>query len=341
MTRNGSRNDMTYLQSLRNALHEAFAKDPRVHLIGEDVLDPYGGAFKVTAGLQAKYPDRVLTTPISEAALVGMSTGMALRGLLPVVEIMFGDFLLLGADQIVNHATKFASMYNGKVRVPSVIRTPMGAGRGYGPTHSQSLEKMFLGVPNLTIVSPTHAHDPGALLLRAILEDPGVVLFIEHKLLYPLPLVEAGKSVSIEQVDEPNGYPTTLLKNYHAGAPDVTVIAYGGMSRICVPVMEQLAEDEVRILAVFPASLKPLPVATLRKAAQETGRVVIVEEGTEGFNWGSEAATALYESLWRRLEVPIKRVASRESILPAAKHMEEQVMVRADTVQAAILEVMQ
>jgi pyruvate/2-oxoglutarate/acetoin dehydrogenase E1 component len=332
---------MTYLQSLRNALHEAFAKDSRVYLIGEDVLDPYGGAFKVTAGLQAKYPDRVLTTPISEAALIGMSTGMAMRGLLPVVEIMFGDFLLLAADQLVNHATKFASMYKGKVRVASVIRTPMGAGRGYGPTHSQSLEKMFLGTPNLTVVSPTHAHDPGALLLHAILDDPGVVLFIEHKLLYPLALVESGKLLSMKEVAEPNGYGTVLLKNYQAGTPDVTLIAYGGMSRICVAVMEQLAAEEVRILAAFPASLKPLPMATLRKAAEETGRVVIVEEGTEGFNWGSEVAARLYESLWRKLQAPIKRVASLDTVLPAAKRMEDQVMVRADTVQAAILEVMQ
>ena len=114
-----------------------------MYLIGEDMLDPYGGAFKVTKGVSSKFPERVITTPISESAIIGLGTGMAMRGMLPVVEIMFGDFLTLCTDQIVNSATKFPLMYKDRVAVPLVIRTPMGGGRGYGPTHSQSLEKMF------------------------------------------------------------------------------------------------------------------------------------------------------------------------------------------------------
>ena len=137
-------------------------------MLGEDILDPYGGAFKVTQGLSTRFPDRVFTTPISEAAIVGMSVGLALRGLHPIAEIMFGDFVALAADQIVNHAAKYPAMYNGQVQVPLVMRTPMGGGRGYGPTHSQSLERLFFGIPHLKLVAPSHAHDPGALLEAAV-----------------------------------------------------------------------------------------------------------------------------------------------------------------------------
>ena len=143
------------LDSLHQGLKAVMARDTRVYLLGEDILAPYGGAFKVTRDLSDLYPDRVLTTPISEAGIVGLASGMALRGLRPVVEIMFGDFTTLIADQLINHAAKFRWMYNDQVRVPLVVRTPMGGRRGYGPTHSQTLEKHFLGVPvDLHLVPP-------------------------------------------------------------------------------------------------------------------------------------------------------------------------------------------
>ena len=135
------------LESINQGLHGMMAADARVIVLGEDILDPYGGAFKVTKGLSSAYPDRVLTTPISEAAIVGLASGLALRGLRPVAEIMFGDFLFLAGDQLTNHAAKFQWMFNDQVRVPMVVRAPMGARRGYGPTHSQSIEKHVMGVP--------------------------------------------------------------------------------------------------------------------------------------------------------------------------------------------------
>ena len=328
----------TVLQSLNGGLKRCFAQDERVVLLGEDVLDPYGGAFKVTAGLSDSYPGRVWTTPISEAAIVGMATGMALRGLLPVAEIMFGDFITLCADQIVNHAAKFRGMYNDQVRVPLVVRTPMGGGRGYGPTHSQSLEKMFLGVPDLTVVAPSLAHDPGELLSHAVLEDEDPVLFIEHKLLYSMPLLTGGGTVRIRRVSEANGYDTVLLMNYAEGTPDVTLITYGGMSRLCAPLLEELAEEEIRVLVALPSSLKPLPLETLAEAAAESRRVVIAEEGTEGFNWGSEVASLLYDRLWGKLDRPITRLATANSILPAAREMEAQALVSADALRNALLE---
>src|SRR5512137_1505090 len=173
----------TVLASLNSALRQALSQDERVLLLGEDILDPYGGAFKVTRGLSTAFPGRVLTTPISEAGIVGVATGMALRGYRPVVEIMFGDFITLIADQIINHAAKFRWMYNDQVHVPLILRTPMGGRRGYGPTHSQSLEKMFMGIPGLKVVAPNTLGDPGQLLETAISDDDPV-LFVEHKLLY-------------------------------------------------------------------------------------------------------------------------------------------------------------
>src|SRR5690606_3089060 len=216
---------------LRAALHAILERDPTAVVLGEDILDPYGGAFKVTQGLSTRFPGRVFTTPICEASIVGASVGMALRGLHPIAEIMFGDFVALAADQIVNHAAKYPAMYNGQVTVPLVIRTPMGGGRGYGPTHSQSLERLFFGIPHLKLVAASHAHDAGALLQQAV-ADPEPVIFVENKLLYPLRLERGSELIEYDEILDSHGYPVVMLRNYTPGeTPDVTVIAYGGMSR--------------------------------------------------------------------------------------------------------------
>lgn len=333
----------TYLAALQGGLACALENDSRVYLIGEDLLDPYGGAFKVSQGLSTRFPGRVLTTPISEAAIVGVGAGMALRGLRPVVEIMFGDFITLCADQLVNHASKFRAMYGDRVRVPLVVRTPMGGGRGYGPTHSQSLEKLFLGVPGLKVAAPSHAHDPGELLRRAVMETEDPVLFVEHKLLYPAALLEPGGALRVRHEDEIEGFPTAVISNYDSdeGAPDVTLIAYGGTSRLIAPVMESLRREEIRILAALPSSLKPVPLATLARFAAASGRVVVVEEGTAGFNWGSEIAAALYEALWGKLKAPIRRLASAEGVIPSAKELEEAMLVNSKKIEEAVLEALE
>lgn len=331
----------TYLASLQTGLADAFAADDHAYLLGEDVLDPYGGAFKVSKGLSTRYPDRVMTTPISEAGIVGVASGLALRGYRPVVEIMFGDFLGLCMDQLLNHATKFRPMYNDQVRVPLVVRTPMGGGRGYGATHSQSLEKLFLGIPGLTVVAPSHVHEPGTQLKRAILDGDGPVLFIENKLLYPMELATGGGGLSVRREPEPGGYPTVFVENFQAGSPDVTVIGYGGMSRLVLPLLESLAREEIKVLAVFPSSLKPLPAATLVDAAARSGRVVVVEEGTSGFDWGTSVATLLYDQLWKRLSRPIRRLASADSIIPTARHLEDSVLISTAVIEQAVLDVLQ
>ena len=208
----------TLLDSLNTALRQALTSNPNVVLLGEDILDPYGGAFRVTRGLSTAFPDRVITTPVSEAGFVGLSTGMALRGLRPVVEIMFGDFVTLIADQVINHAAKFRWMYNNQVRVPLVIRTPMGGRRGYGPTHSQTLEKLFMGVPGLRVLAPCALGDPGELLLRAILDDDDPVLFVENKLLYPLQVKDTGSLDEFEiSVYEASSSDQVIARNFLHG----------------------------------------------------------------------------------------------------------------------------
>ena len=334
---------LTYLESLRRALHAILADNERAIVLGEDILDPYGGAFKLTLGLSSRFPDRVLTTPISEAAIVGVGVGLALRGWRPIVEIMFGDFVALAADQLINHAAKYAAMYNGQVCVPLVVRTPMGGGRGYGPTHSQSLERLFLGIPHLTVLAPSHLHDAGSLLQAAVADD-GPVLFVENKLLYPQPLLLAAETslkggvLRRAATADRCGYPTVSLRNY-AGeeAPDITVITYGGMSRLLVEVMGRMALEEVRVLAVLPASISPLDAAPLIAAAQESGRLLIVEESQAAFGWGAEVAAQV------AAQVPalaVRRLGSQPTVIPAARPLEEQVLVSAAAIEDAILDLL-
>ena len=153
---------------IHDALRRNMIRDDRIVLLGEDIEGPYGGAFKVTKNLSREFPGRVRNTPISESAIVGLGNGLALSGLVPVCEIMFGDFLTLAADQLINHASKFRYMYNDQVDLRMVVRTPMGGKRGYGPTHSQSLEKHFLGLPGMRMLALHHRYDPGARLRRAV-----------------------------------------------------------------------------------------------------------------------------------------------------------------------------
>ncbi len=328
----------TYLEALRSALYEALGIDSRVVILGEDIEDPYGGAFKVTRGLSTAFPTRVTNTPISEAGIVGTGIGLAIRGLLPVVEIMFGDFITLCMDQIVNSGTKFPLMYRGKVSVPVVIRTPMGGGRGYGPTHSQSLEKLFLGVPGLKVIAPSIAHAPGELLKHAILTEQSPVLFIEHKLLYPIRYGAKREGMRVSHIGGGNGYPTAVVENFSPDDnPDVTVITYGGTSLLLMDLMEELVAEEIRVRAILPSALDE---KLDREAVELVGgapATIIAEEGTAGFNWGSEVAASLYDSLFDRLEQPVCRLSSRSDVVPAAGHLEDEMLLNKKQLSDAIV----
>ena len=316
----------TVLDSLNAALHRACAADERVIILGEDVLDPYGGAFKVTRGLSTAYPERVLTTPISEAGIVGVAAGMALRGLRPVVEIMFGDFITLAADQLINHAAKFRWMYNDQVRVPMVVRTPMGGRRGYGPTHSQTLEKLFLGVPGLTVLAPAAIGDPGELLYRAITETEDPLLFVENKLLYLLP-VHDSTSLAEFSVQITADLDTPLAPSYSLtiqGAPpaELTLAAYGYMAELARQAMLRLAyEHEIFAELVVLTHLTPVNAQPVIASVSHTARLLSVEEGSFTLGWGSELLARCSEALGSRLR-QARRLAAAEVPVPASGPLE-------------------
>ncbi|MFA5951207.1 MAG: transketolase C-terminal domain-containing protein [Hyphomicrobium sp.] len=337
MTQHAPEASTTYLQSLNRGLHAAMAADPRVHFAGEDVLDPYGGAFKVAAGLSKAYPDRVHTTPISECMITGLASGMALRGLKPVIEIMFGDFMTLTFDQILNHAVKFGTMYGSSLDVPMLIRTPMGGRRGYGPTHSQSIEKHFFGIPGLKIISPSHVHNAGEMLASAIATETQPILFIEYKNLYPLALVNGDDVLSVESVTD-GPYPTRILRNFEAGEPDIVLIGYGGVAPVMLEVAEKLAEEEINVSIVLPAVISPLDVAPLAREVTRARRAIVVEEGTQGFDWGAEVAARLHETLFGKLDRPIRRLASKPAIIPTSRDGEAAALIGAADIEAAVFE---
>jgi 2-oxoisovalerate dehydrogenase E1 component len=317
-------------QSLNAALRALLRERAEVILLGEDLHDPYGGAFKVTAGLSTEFAGRVISTPISEAGIVGAGIGLALAGRRPIVEIMFADFLTLAMDQIFNHAVKFPRMF-AEAQVPLVIRTPSGGRRGYGPTHSQSPEGLMCGVPGLTVVFPSARHNPGKLLWNAALRWPHPTVFFEHKLLYG----EAVDARDYRAVDPESLFPTLVS----GGAePDVTIVAYGSAVAMAEAMQRRLAEEELEVEVVAPSLLSPLPRETLLAALRGRERIVVVEECPTGAGFGAELATLLLESGYRG---QFARVASPAVPIPAARSLEEQTLVGEESVMRAILRVLE
>ena len=304
----------TVLKALNQAFHEMMAEDERVIAMGEDLLDPYGGAFKVTRGLSTKYPERVWTTPISEAGFVGVASGMAMRGLRPVVEIMFGDFLLLAADQLINHSAKFRWMYGDKVDVPLVVRAPMGGHRGYGPTHSQTLEKHFMGVPGLAVVAINPVVDPGAMLKQAVLGDRRPMIFVENKKMYSRPLLEAedGRIGAMVVEDDGRTYPTTTLSFAGDGSADVTMVAYGGMVELTLEAAERLLiEDEIYAEVVVPTILNPLCTEPIVESVARSGNLVVCEEASETAGFGAEVCSVVATDGYDLLQAAPARIGAR------------------------------
>lgn len=325
----------TVLESLNSALLRAMENDVRVHVLGEDLLDPYGGAFKVTRGLSTKFPERILSTPISEAAIVGVATGMALRGLRPVAEIMFGDFITLSADQLVNHAAKFRWMYDNHVRVPIVVRVPMGGRRGYGPTHSQSLEKMFLGIPGLKVVAPNTLGDPGRLLENAISDDDPV-LFVEHKLLYTRQLLEPGKGdlTDLECQQAGTTYPNHVL-HISNRTPQLTIATYGYNFELArAVVLDLLMEYEIFAEIVLFSQLSPFDLDPLFESLRCTRKLLTVEEGTLVLGWGAEVAVRATETI---NGLRIQRVAALDFPVANSRTLEDSILPSQESIKQAAL----
>ena len=323
------------VEAINNALNNILEVENTAVLMGEDILDPYGGAFKVTKGLSTKFPEQLINTPISEAAMVGIATGMAMHGIKPILEIMFGDFLTLGMDQILNHASKYRWMYNNKVKVPLIIRTPMGGRRGYGPTHSQSIEKIFMGIPGLTIIAQSNLYDSGELLKRAFFNCENPVIFIENKELYS----EHVYSVINGRVEDfflrvSDGlYPTFHLSLDDFSPADAVIITYGGNLNIAMEAAKALfIEDEITVDIIVTSLVSPIPIHEIISCIGECDIIATLEEGTMTHGWGSEILSQIVNDKVSQNNRRFIKFASADCPIPSNHSLENDLMPKAENI---------
>ncbi|OJF15764.1 alpha-ketoacid dehydrogenase subunit beta [Couchioplanes caeruleus] len=329
---------MRVAEDLNAALHTLFEACPDLYLLGEDIADPYGGAFKVTKGLSDKHPNRVLPTPLSESGIMGVAGGLALAGDRAIVEVMFGDFIALCFDQIVNFASKSVSMYGQRVPLRLVVRCPVGGNRGYGPTHSQSPQKHFIGVPNLSLYEMSPFHD-NATVFRRMLDHGEPAVFFEDKILYTRPMYADGHIDDVLRYDL-IGDPS--VARVHIEDPDdfrYVVIAPGGLAHRVMGAMRTLfLQEEIPGLLLVPSRLYPFDVEPLLPILARAEHIIVAEESVAGGTWGSEVAQSLYSRLWGMLRHPIRLVNSADSIIPTAAHLEHRVLVQENTVYDTLRE---
>ncbi len=321
-------------QAINDALRALLQHDPRVVLLGEDLHDPYGGAFKVTAGLSTEFKGRVISTPISEAGITGAGIGLAMEGARPIVEIMFADFVTLTFDQLYNHAVKFAGMFPG-VSVPLVLRTPAGGRRGYGPTHSQNPENLLVSIPGLTVLFPSHRHNSGQVLVDLVQRWPNPAVYLEHKLLYG----QAQEPGDYEVLPAAAGdHAAELFPTLRSGAaePDVTVLCFGGMLPVVEAAVERLrAEEELQVEVIVPALLAPLPRGTLLAALMKRSRVLVVEESQHEFGVSAEILALLAEAGFAG---QVQRMGAAPVPIASARSLERDQIPDENAVVAAVLE---
>jgi acetoin:2,6-dichlorophenolindophenol oxidoreductase subunit beta len=313
----------TFIEIIRRALDEELARDPAVHLLGEDVA--VGGAFGITRGLAEKHgAHRVRNTPISEAAITGLATGAALCGLRPVLEIMFIDFVTLAMDVLVNQSAKYRYMSGGQLAVPMVVRTQAGAAGGAAAQHSQSLEAWFVHVPGLVVVAPSSPAEAYGLLKSAIrLGDP--VLFIEHKRLYTM------KESLVESAELPQIGRARIARS----GEDVTLIAYSAMLANAREAAELLAREGISAEIIDLRTLLPLDMATIAASVTKTHRAVIMHEAVQNGGCGAEIAARIGSDLFDELDAPVTRVGCPFAPIPFAPELEQALLPgTADIVRA-------
>ena len=309
------------VSSVRCALRKALENDPKILLIGEDIESPYGGAFKATEGLSEDYPCRVRNTPISEAAITGVANGLSLVGYKPVVEIMFGDFLALLADQWLNHAAKFAGMYADQVKVPIVIRTPMGGNRGYGPTHSQSIEKMFLGIPGTRVLCLHHRYSPAQLYDRLFEMGDIPTLVVENKILYGQ-YVHANPPMGYQLLSSAEG-PFPIIRLKPDNPADITIVAIGGSGMAAEQAaLELFDEDELLADLFFPTQLFPFNTSSLVESLTSTRHLLVVEEGQGFVSMSSEILAQIAEDR-AVADTVCARVCALPWVIPSCRPLEE------------------
>lgn len=311
---------------LNDGLKEVMKEHQNALLIGEDIKDPYGGAFKVTKGISPLYPERVIGTPISEAGFIGLGVGLALNGYKPIVEMMFGDFITLGFDQLLNHATKYHWMYAGQVNVPLLIRVPMGGGRGYGATHSQTLEKFYVGIPNLQIIALSPIHDPHKLICRIEDNIKSPTMIIENKKMYGEKLYAAsnGRINDFIIEEEQKLYPIIKMTYDDESTADAVIITYGATTSIAMKVVEKfLMEDELQVDIIVNTMISPIDYEALAKKVGKVKKICTLEEGTKRGGWGAEVIAGLSEITKGKEFI---REAALDCVIPAGSDLEKQML---------------
>jgi 2-oxoisovalerate dehydrogenase E1 component len=320
------------VHALKDCLAVHLRRDPGILLLGEDIESPYGGAFKATQGLSGEFRNRVRNTPISEAGIVGFGAGLALAGWRPVVEIMFGDFTGLAFDQLVNHAAKFERMYHGQVCVDLVVRTPMGGRRGYGPTHSQTLDRHFIGAPGLRVLALNNLLPPDALYGPLLAGHSGATLVIENKLAYGT-FLRAEYAPGFRMLLSDERFPTAWLRP-EAQVIDVTLLGYGGMSDLLVTVAERLfGEHDLVAQVLCPMQIYPFDIDLLLPVLRRSPRLLVVEEGQGFAGFGAEVVAQLAEHA-PELGTQFARVAPPGDIIPSSGTMEKAMLPSCESIIA-------
>lgn len=317
---------VTYLEAISDAIREEMRRDEAVFLLGEDVAN-YGGAFKVSAGLLEEFgPDRVIDTPMAEAAIIGSAVGAALMGMRPIAEMQFIDFITCGFDQIINMSAKM--YWRVGMPVPIVIRGPSGGGTKGGPFHSSSPEAWFFHTPGIKVVAPSTPYDAKGLLKSAI-RDNNPVLYLEHKLLYRLP--ELREELPTDDYLVPLGKAIVRREG-----EDMTMLTYGAMVHQCLRAAQRLEEEnDLEIEVLDLRSIAPLDSEAILESVKRTNKVLIVHEDTLTGGIGAELAAILAQDLFEYLDGPITRVAAPDAPFPYAAPLEAAYLPDAEKIVSA------
>jgi pyruvate/2-oxoglutarate/acetoin dehydrogenase E1 component len=311
MPANGDR-ELSFAQAIREALGEEMRRDRTVCIMGEDVAEA-GTPFKVLSGLLEEFgKDRVIDTPISEAGFTGLAVGAAMTGMRPVVDIMFGDFITLTMDQMVNQAAKVHYMSGGKWKVPMVMRTTMGATRRSAAQHSQSLHAWYCHVPGLKVVLPSTPYDAKGLL-KAAIRDQNPVVFFEDKMMYKLRGLVPSDEYTV---------PLGVADVKRAGA-DITLIATSSMVQVALGAATLLEEIGISAEVIDPRTLWPLDEKTLVDSAKKTSRAIILDEGYERYGVTAELASVIATGAFYDLDAPVKRMGARHVPIPFSPPLED------------------
>lgn len=306
----------TYSMAIRDVIAEEMRRDERVFIMGEDI-EILGGVFGCTKDLYKEFGvDRVRNTPISEAGMIGAGVGAASAGMRPIVELMYMDFTLVAADQIINQAAKTRYVFGGKAEIPLVIRGQQGIGRGNAATHSQSLETLFMHIPGLKIACPSTGAD-AAGLLRTAIRDNNPVLFFEHKALYP---------VKFEVPDDPDFMIPFGKADIKRQGKDVTIVASLLYVSRALEAAEELKKMNIDAEVIDPRTLVPLDMETIIESVKKTGRLVVAHEAHKTAGWGAEVASQVTENAFKYLDAPPFRLGAKACPLPFNLELESAVV---------------